>query len=58
MAAVTKSNGKFTLQPDPLLAARARSAQDKSSLDKGISESELRALLASNLLRLEHLEQE
>ena len=58
MAAVTKSNGKFTLQPDPLLAARAKSAQDKASLDKGMSESELCVLLARILLRLEHLEQE
>ena len=57
MNSVTKSNGKFTLQPDPMLAARAKSVQDMASLDKSISESELRALLARILLRLDHLEQ-
>jgi hypothetical protein len=56
MAAVTKSNGKYTLLPDPLLKARAKSAQDMAALDKGISESELHTLLARILLRLDHLE--
>ena len=58
MVAVTKSNGKFALQPDPLLTARTRSALDKASLEKEMSDIELRALLARILLRLEHLEQE
>jgi len=57
MTGVTKSNGKFTLLPDPTLAARAKSGQDLASLDKSISESELRAFLARILFRLEPLEQ-
>ena len=57
MASVTKSNGKFTLQPDPTLAARAKSGQDMASLEKGMGESELCALLARILLRLDQLEQ-
>ena len=34
MAAVTKSNGKFILQPDLIQTTRAASAQDKATLEK------------------------
>lgn len=58
MSAVTKSNGKFTLLPDPMLAARAKSGEDMAALDKGLDENEVRALLTRILLRLEQLERQ
>ena len=57
MNAVTKSNGKFILKPDPAAKARNQSAQDRDSLNKPLKEEELRVLLANILLRLEKLEQ-
>lgn len=57
MNAVTKSNGKFILQADPVINARKRSVQDRESLNKPLKEEELRVLLANILLRLEKLEQ-
>jgi hypothetical protein len=56
MTAVTKSNGKFILQPDPVITARKGSEQDKAALQKELSSADLRNLLLRILLRLERLE--
>jgi len=56
MAGVTKFNDKFILEPDPVLAARSQSADDRSTLNKEISQEDLRDFLARILLRLEALE--
>ena len=56
MAAVTKFNNKYILEPDPVLAARAQGAEDITNLNKEISPEELRNLIVRILLRLEALE--
>ena len=56
MDSVTKSNGKFILQPDSANAARMGSEQDKATLQKELSSADLQNLLVRILLRLERLE--
>lgn len=56
MSKVYKKEGKFHLEPDPLLVLRARSKTDRARLKNTLSDAELRQLLEQMLTRLEALE--
>lgn len=56
MSKVIKKNGKFILEPDPLLAAKAQHTADIEKVKTSLGEAELRSLLERILLRLEALE--
>lgn len=56
MAGVIKSAGRFVLQPDPALTARAKHASDTALLKRELTPPELRGVLERILQRLEALE--
>ncbi len=56
MNKVTKKNGVFTLEPDPLITARQQSKDDQEKLKSILLDEELRRLLERILLRIDNLE--
>ena len=56
MSKVFKRDGKFFLEPDPVILARAARTRDAEKLKSNMTDVELRALLERILARLAALE--
>jgi len=56
MSKVFKRDGKFFLEPDPVILARAARTGDAEKLKSNMTDVELRALLERILARLAALE--